>query len=91
MTLTATAIDHIGLKPLADRFDVRLSAVHKWKKEGLPKSELAGLTSYAKAIEELSGGKFKAADLMAETRKRWERRTAQVAKDKRLRAEARAT
>jgi hypothetical protein len=90
MSLTATAIDHIGLKPLAERFGVRLSAVHKWKKQGLPKSELAGLTAYAQAIEELSQGKYLAADLLEETRRQWRRRTAQVIKDKRLRAEARA-
>lgn len=84
MSLVTSAIDHIGLKPIADRYGFRLSAVHKWKKQGrLPRTELAGLTQYAEGIEKLSAGKYSAADLLAETRAAWQRRTAKAVQAKR--------
>jgi hypothetical protein len=70
--------------------------VHKWKHQGrLPRTELAGLTDYARALEELSGGKFLAIDLIAETRVAWTRRTAKAvqvrrSRQKKLTVEARA-
>jgi|SRR6266478_5553779 len=86
MTLVTTAITHIGLRPIADRYGFRLSAVHKWKTQGrLPRTELAGLTDYAKALQELSDGKFLASDLIAETRLAWQRRTAKAVQAKRSR------
>jgi hypothetical protein len=70
--VTASAIDHIGLTRLANRFGYRPSAVQKWRDQGrLPQSELAGLTQYAEAIEELSDGKYTAVQLIAETRLKW--------------------
>lgn len=91
MSLVASAIDHIGLKPIADRYEIRLSAVHKWKSQGrLPRTELAGLTTYAAGLEELSGGKYRAADLIAETRTTWQHRTSKANQTKRRRREARA-
>jgi hypothetical protein len=97
MSLVTSAIDHIGLRPIADRYGFRLSAVHKWKTQGrLPRTELAGLTDYAKALEELSEGKFRASDLIAETRVAWQRLTAKAvqakrSRQKKLASEARAS
>lgn len=72
MALVTAAINHIGLRPIAERHRVRISAVHKWKKQGrLPRTELAGLTNYANTIEELSHGKFPARLLIEETRAAW--------------------
>lgn len=84
MSLVASAIEHIGLKPIADRYGFELSAIHKWKKQGrLPKTDLAGLTDYAATIEQLSGGKYRAAQLLAETRQAWQRSRARPGKRKR--------
>ena len=72
MPLVTAAIEHIGLRPIAERFGYRISAIHKWKKQGrLPRTDLAGITHYASGIEELSGGKFSAHLLLEETRRAW--------------------
>lgn len=73
MSIVATAINHIGLTKLADRFGYYPSAVQKWaKNERLPISELSGITNYAAVIEEMSEGRYPAAKLIAETRRAWE-------------------
>lgn len=75
MTSTvASAIDHIGLTKVGNRFGIRPSAVQKWRdNRRLPQTDLAGLTSYAEGIEELSAGKYSAEKLLAETREAWEK------------------
>lgn len=70
----SSAIDHIGLTKVGNRFGIRPSAAQKWRDNGrLPQSDLSGLTEYAIGLEELSGGKFTAEKLLAETRQAWER------------------
>lgn len=87
MSFVKDAINHIGLKPIADRYGFKPSAVHKWKaQERLPRTELAGLTNYAQGIEELSEGRFRARDLIAETRVAWQRRTAKATAKRRAEA-----
>lgn len=75
MTSTvASAIDHIGLTKVGNRFGIRPSAVQKWRdNRRLPQTDLSGLTSYAQGIEELSEGRFSAEELIAETREAWEK------------------
>lgn len=81
----ASAIDHIGLSPIARMFDIWPSAVQKWRdNQCLPESELSGRTRYAVGIEELSDGKYKAEDLLAETRAIWENRAPRGRKRKRI-------
>lgn len=81
----ASAIDHIGLSPIARRFDVWPSAVQKWRDNGyLPESELSGRTQYAAGIEEMSGGRFTAEIMLAETRAVWESRVLRRGKRKRI-------
>ena len=90
MNVVESAIDHIGLKPIAERYGFVISAIHKWKKEGrLPKSDLAGLTCYAQDLEELSGGKYRASELLAATRRAWQQKTFKAAQARRQRQEAR--
>lgn len=90
MSSVTSAIDHIGLSRLAREFGYRPSAVQKWRDEGrLPKSELAGLTEYASTIENLTGGKYRAADLLAETRAAWVRTAKAIQAKKLRRSEAR--
>lgn len=80
----ASAIDHIGLTPIANRFDIWPSAVQKWRDNGrLPESELSGRTEYAVGIEALSAGKFPADRLLAETREAWKRNPLRRGKPKR--------
>lgn len=80
----ASAIDHIGLTKVGNRFGIRPSAAQKWRDNGrLPQSDLSGLTQYAAGIEELSEGKFSAAKLLAETREAWERMEARRGKRRR--------
>jgi len=80
MALVTDAIQQIGLRPIAEKHGFRVSAIHKWKKQGhLPRTELAGLTQYARSIEELSGGKWRASDLIAETRRAWMRKAGAAA------------
>lgn len=89
MSLVKSAIEHIGLTPIAEKYGFNPSAVHKWKKQGrLPRTELMGLTHYAEALEELSRGKYKARDLVAETRLAWERRAAKGIRAGRRQAQA---
>jgi hypothetical protein len=80
MSTTVTrAIAHIGLTPVAKKFDVWPSAVQKWRDQGfLPESELSGRTKYAQGIEELSDGMFKADEMLAETRDAWQARAKQA-------------
>lgn len=67
-----SAIEHIGLTPVARRFGYRPSAVQKWRDDGrLPKTDLAGLTNYAEVIEELCDGKYTAKELIDATRAAW--------------------
>lgn len=74
MSIVQSAIDHIGLSKLAQRFGYYPSAVQKWHRANrLPATELSGLTQYAAAMEEMSGGKFTAEKLLAETREQWEK------------------
>lgn len=73
----ASAIDHIGLTKLGNRFGIRPSAVQKWRdNDRLPQTDLAGLTAYAEGIEELCQGKFKAKALLADTRAAWKKKRA---------------
>lgn len=69
----ASAIAHIGLTKVGNRFGIWPSAVQKWRDQRrLPQTELSGLTEYAAGLEELSDGKYRAAEMLAETRKFWE-------------------
>ena len=80
----ASAIDHIGLTKVGNRFGIRPSAVQKWRDNcRLPQTDLAGLTEYAAGIEALSEGKFSAASLLAETREAWKRTPAKRGKPRR--------
>lgn len=75
MSTVTSAIELIGLTPVARRTGLYPSAVQKWRDQGyLPQTELAGLTHYAKDIEELSDGKYTVSQLLADTRKAWEKR-----------------
>jgi len=77
MSTVTSAIELIGLTPIARRFGYRPSAVQKWRDEGrLPMSELAGLTQYAQVIAELSESTDRPVtkeELLADTRAAWER------------------
>lgn len=76
-----SAIEHIGLTPIAKKFGYRPSAIQKWRDDGrLPQSDLAGLTDYAKTIAELSGGRFTAKQLLVDTRVAWEERAKERAR-----------
>lgn len=82
--VVASAIDHIGLTKLGNRFDVWPSAVQKWRDLGcLPESDLSGRTEYAKGIEEESGGKYTAEQLLEATREAWALRPVRRGKRKR--------
>lgn len=68
----ASAIDHIGLTKLANRFGYRPSAVQKWRDQcRLPHTELSGLTQYASAIAEMCDGQYTVDQLIEETRASW--------------------
>lgn len=72
MNYVASAIEHIGLTNLANRFGFYASAVQKWRDKGaLPMTELSSLTNYAEIIEEMTGGTYKAKKLIDETRRFW--------------------
>jgi hypothetical protein len=73
-TVTARAINHIGLTKLGNAAGVRPSAAQKWRDKALPESELSGRTAYARLIEQLSEGEYTAEQLLAETRAFWEKR-----------------
>ena len=88
MGYVTSAIEHIGLTKLGNRLNLWPSSFTKWKKANrLPKSELAGLTDYARIMEEMSEGEYTAEKLIEVTREGWERKFAREAKQqKRARA-----
>lgn len=94
MSTVKTAISLIGLSAIARRFGYRPSAIQKWRDDGrLPRSDLAGLTFYARGIAELSAKTEKpvtAEQLLTDTRLAWEAHTEAQSKAKRRRIEARA-
>lgn len=58
-------ITDIGVSQVAKACGVSNRAVYKWlKNESLPMTEFFGKTSYAKAIQKVSKGKYKASDLL---------------------------
>ena len=76
MSTVTSAIERIGLSPIAQRFGFRPSAVQKWRDRGrLPKTDLAGLTNYAEVIAELSEATeapVTKEQLLRDTRTAWE-------------------
>lgn len=63
-------IKGIGIPEVARACGVSERAVYKWLKNGfLPKTEFFGKTRYASKIEEISGGKFQAVDLLEISKK----------------------
>ncbi|EAM9286250.1 DNA-binding protein [Salmonella enterica] len=63
-------IKGIGIPEVAMACGVSERAVYKWLKNGfLPKTEFFGKTRYASKIEEISGGKFQAVDLLEISKK----------------------
>jgi len=65
VNLITTAIDHVGLKTLADECGVSYQAVRKWEKAGrLPRTEWTGETRYAETIERLTGSRISKARLL---------------------------
>lgn len=55
----------IGITEVAHACGVSERAVYKWLKNGfLPKTEFFGKTNYAETIQKISGGKYKAEDLL---------------------------
>ncbi|KGA31147.1 transcriptional regulator [Pectobacterium odoriferum] len=63
-------IKSVGIPEVARACGVSERAVYKWLKNGfLPKTEFFGKTQYAKKIEQISGGKFMANDLLELSRK----------------------
>lgn len=78
MSTVTSAISHIGLTPIANRYGIWPSGVQKWRDLGaLPRTELAGLTDYASGIAELSEGKHTREELIRDTRAYWEKRRRQ--------------
>lgn len=71
MSIVFAAIEHIGLSKVANAAGVTPAAATKWRDGGLPQTELVGTTNYAVLIEDLSGGKYTASSILAETRRRW--------------------
>ncbi|WP_421174140.1 helix-turn-helix domain-containing protein [Aeromonas enteropelogenes] len=58
-------IKEIGIQEVARACGVSERAVYKWLKNGfLPKTEFFGKTAYASKIEEISGGKFQAKEML---------------------------
>lgn len=76
MSTVTSAIERIGLSPIARRCDVWPSAVQKWRDGGcLPRTDLAGLTNYAEVIAEMSEATeapVTKEQLLRDTRKIWE-------------------
>lgn len=76
MSTVTSAIERIGLSPIAQRFGYRPSAIQKWRDNGrLPKTDLAGLTNYAEVIAELSEATEEPVtkeQLLRDTRAGWE-------------------
>ena len=60
-----TAIAVAGLGKLAARLDVTYHSLRKWQKQGrLPRTELSGESDYAQKIEQATGGKVTAIELI---------------------------
>lgn len=78
--LVASAINQIGLSKLGRRLQCQPSNIQRWRDAGrLPQTDLCGLTNYASVIEEMTQGKYKAAELLEATRQAWiERRAAGI-------------
>lgn len=57
-----------GLQVVGGACGVSYQSVQKWCLKGLPRSEFSGETAYAKKIEDFSGGKVKASELLRESR-----------------------
>lgn len=76
MSTVTSAIERIGLSPIARRCGYRPSAIQKWRDRGrLPKTDLAGLTNYAEVIAELSEATEEPVtkeELLRDTRMAWE-------------------
>lgn len=76
MSAVTSAIERIGLTPIAKRCGYRPSAVQKWRDQGrLPRTDLAGLTNYAQIISELSqttSEPVTAEKLLEDTRAAWQ-------------------
>lgn len=58
-------IKGIGIPEVAKACGVSERAVYKWLKNGfLPKTEFFGKTKYAQQIESISGGKYRASEIL---------------------------
>ncbi len=65
------AIKGVGIPEVARACGVSERAVYKWLKNGfLPKTEFFGKTSYATTIQEVSAGRYLAADLLSISREK---------------------
>lgn len=64
-----TAIKLIGLQPLASGCGVTYQALRKWQRQGLPRSEWSGETTYAETIERMTEGRITKAALLEASRK----------------------
>jgi len=58
------AITIVGLGNLAILCGVTYQAVRKWEKNGIPRTEWTGETSYWKAIQRATKGRIKKAQLL---------------------------
>ncbi|RYM64725.1 DNA-binding protein [Serratia proteamaculans] len=66
-------IKSVGVSAVAKACGVSKRAVYKWLKSGcLPKSEFCGQTEYAETIALLSGGKYKASQMLDLSKKNWQ-------------------
>lgn len=63
-TQISEAVKIIGLRPLAEACGVSYQAVRKWEKNGMPRTEWTGETSYSETIESLCGGRVTKAQLL---------------------------
>jgi len=60
----------VGIPEVAKACGVSERAVYKWLKNGfLPKTEFFGKTNYASKIEQLSGGKYQANEMLELSKK----------------------
>lgn len=63
-------IKSVGIPEVAKACGVSERAVYKWLKNGfLPKTEFFGKTKYASKIEEISGGKYQASEMLEISKK----------------------
>lgn len=70
MNPISLAIQIVGLQPLAQNCGKSYQAVRKWEKNGLPRTEWTGETSYAETIEQLTQGQVTRNALLDWTRSR---------------------